>query len=622
MATINGTAGADTLNGTSADDEINGLDGNDLLIGGGGRDTLNGGVGADTMDGGNGNTTFIVDNVDDVLRGSTATIITSVSYKIPDSFAVNRAEIRAAASAGPINLTGTVYGDIIIGNESANIIDGGFPAISQSRDNLRGMGGDDTYIVYEGNNIVFEDADQGFDTVLLAEWPGRPSSYALNFISGVNGAPSIERFAMFDPASTFSSTMTGNQVSQTIVGNAGNNTINGNGGTDTLIGLAGDDTYIVDIARDIAQPAVGTVNVVERANEGFDTILVTPSGSNPTFRLGGGTSIEAITAANTASTAAINLFGNEQSQIITGNAGANILVGGGATSGGGDTLVGLAGNDTYQVNSIGDVVIEENGGGTDIVYTSLSYNLGSNEVEALSTADNAGTGAINLVGNFVSQLIVGNFGNNLLNGGSGADTLIGLRGNDLYAVGDSRIIIQEAAGEGDDTVVTSVNYALGAGVSVEVLSAQDRSSTVGLALTGNGSGQTIAGTAGADTLNGGGGNDVLIGGAGADRFAFTSALGSGNVDAIADFQAGTDRIGLASDVFAGVGSALDAGEFVAGTAAADADDRIIYNAANGQILYDADGNGSGAAVLFALVTPGTALTAASFEVIAPVATAV
>ena len=115
MATINGTAGADTLNGTSADDEINGLDGNDLLIGGGGRDTLNGGVGADTMDGGNGNTTFIVDNVDDVLRGSTATIITSVSYKIPDSFAVNRAEIRAAASAGPINLTGTVYGDIIIG---------------------------------------------------------------------------------------------------------------------------------------------------------------------------------------------------------------------------------------------------------------------------------------------------------------------------------------------------------------------------------------------------------------------------------------------------------------------------------------------------------------------------
>lgn len=120
-----------------------------------------------------------------------------------------------------------------------------------------------------------------------------------------------------------------------------------------------------------------------------------------------------------------------------------------------------------------------------------------------------GTGSI---GNFVSQRIIGNYGANILNGGSGVDMLIGLRGNDLYAVGDRRIVIEENTGEGDDTVVTSVSYTLGAGVSIEVLAAQDRASSTGLMLVGNALGQTIAGTAGADTLNGGGGTDALIGG--------------------------------------------------------------------------------------------------------------
>ena len=52
-----------------------------------------------------------------------------------------------------------------------------------------------------------------------------------------------------------------------------------------------------------------------------------------------------------------------------------------------------------------------------------------------------------------------------------------------------------------------------------------------------------------------------------------------------------------------------------GTAAADADDRIIYDAATGRLFYDADGNGAGTALHFATVTVGTAITAAEFTVI-------
>ncbi|UZK67449.1 hypothetical protein [Sphingomonas sp. M1-B02] len=72
---------------------------------------------------------------------------------------------------------------------------------------------------------------------------------------------------------------------------------------------------------------------------------------------------------------------------------------------------------------------------------------------------------------------------------------------------------------------------------------------------------------------------------------------------------------LASHVFAGVGTSLAASAFACGAAALDADDRIVYDANTGRISYDADGSGAGAAILFALVNPGTALTSASFEIV-------
>jgi Ca2+-binding RTX toxin-like protein len=599
MATINGTAGDDTLRGTDEADLINGLGGNDLLEGGS-NDTLDGGLGADTMIGG----TVFIDNSGDRYSGNLA-VVSSTDFSIRRQFInASSSQYRAEAIPGtaPVNLSGTYVDDILTGNDGPNVLDA-LPNIqSRGSDTLRGLRGDDIYLVYNTPNLVFEDAGQGFDTVLVAIDPQFPySSYSLIDPRGRTGSTqSVEVLAMADHTGTASFLLTGNDVAQVVRGNAGSNTLIGAGGDDTLVGLAGDDFYFAE-AGDL---------VVEEAGQGFDTLIVGSSfGSAAAYTLPAGLSIEAVALGNTLQGGSI--IGNELSQRITGSDRDNVLNGGG----GADTLVGLGGNDTYLVRGSGDVVIEANGGGADIVYSTVSYNLGENEVEALSTVDNSATDPINLIGNFVSQTIVGNFGDNLLNGGGGADTLIGLRGNDLYAVGDSRTIVQESPGEGNDTLVTSVSYELRTEASIEVLSVQDRASTTGLALKGNGQAQTVVGGAGADTIDGGGGADVLIGGAGADRFVFTTALGNGNVDGIADFAPGIDRIALFSGVFQNIGLALDPNEFTVGTAATTAEQRIVYNQGTGQLFYDPDGTGATAATLFALVSPGTALTVNSFEVI-------
>ena len=85
-----------------------------------------------------------------------------------------------------------------------------------------------------------------------------------------------------------------------------------------------------------------------------------------------------------------------------------------------------------------------------------------------------------------------------------------------------------------------------------------------------------------------------------------------NVDTITDFAAGSDKIALDDAIFTGIGGTLNANAFAIGAAAADADDRIGYNSVTGQLFYDTDGNGAGAAVLFASLSPGLALTASDF----------
>jgi Ca2+-binding RTX toxin-like protein len=159
--------------------------------------------------------------------------------------------------------------------------------------------------------------------------------------------------------------------------------------------------------------------------------------------------------------------------------------------------------------------------------------------------------------------------------------------------------------------------------------------TTGLTIVGNAGVNTLTGGSGNDSLEGGAGNDKLIGGGGADTLAgglgndnLTGGLGadvfvfnttpnaSSNKDTITDFNATDDAIWLAKSVMAGLGGtagALGADAFWGGagiTASHDATDRVLYNQTTGALYYDADGNGSTAAIQLAQFTAGTALTVA------------
>jgi Ca2+-binding RTX toxin-like protein len=118
---------------------------------------------------------------------------------------------------------------------------------------------------------------------------------------------------------------------------------------------------------------------------------------------------------------------------------------------------------------------------------------------------------------------------------------------------------------------------------------------------------TLNGSVGEDRLYGGAGSDRLTGGSDNDRFYFDTALKSGGIDTITDFntESDLDRIYLAKSVFAALGASVTSGEFIAvatGHAAKDSTDRLIYNTKDGSLWYDADGSGKGAAVHFSTLS--------------------
>lgn len=342
------------------------------------------------------------------------------------------------------------------------------------------------------------------------------------------------------------------------------------------------------------------------------------------------------------------LGGGDGDDRLEGAGGYDVLDGGAGV----DKMFGGTGNDTYLVDTRADVPVEYAGEGNDLVKASVSLTLGAN-IERLKLL---GAGDLNGAGNGLANTLIGNSGSNSLwggggddvlygdggderidsgndrlHGGLGSDRMHGGMGDDVYFVDNSGDRTVERLEGGFDTVYASVSHTLQAQLERLTLTGTNAINGTGNGLNnilnGNSAANVLSGSGGADVLrgadgndrlNGGTGSDRMAGGAGNDKFLFDTALNANwNVDRIVDFSVVDDRIQLDDDIFTAVGAVgtLSASAFRTGTAAADADDRIIYDSATGRIYYDSDGNGSGAQVLFAQVVAGLALSNADFQIV-------
>jgi Ca2+-binding RTX toxin-like protein len=534
-------------------------------------------------------------------------------------------------NGGNDSLYGRVGNDYLEGGVGNDILDGGLGA-----DGMNGGDGNDLYYVDNAGDLVFENqanpATGGIDTVY---------SYLANYTLGAN----VENGRIL---ATGAANLTGNTLNNTLTGNSSANFLNGSTGADTMVGGDGSDLYVVDNAGDVvsetnANPVTGGTDTVYSylanytlgANvENGRIVLGGPANltgntlNNTLFAGAGNNVLNGSTGTDTASYAFAssgvkvslsttaqqntigsgldtlvsieNLTGSNFNDTLTGNTGANVLNGLGGNdvlngSTGADTMIGGDGSDLYVVDNAGDVVSETNAnpatGGTDTVYSYLAnYTLGTNVENGRIVLG----GPANLTGNTLNNTLFAGAGNNVLNGSTGTDTASYAFASSGVKVSLSTTAQQNTIGSGLETLVSIEN------------------------ITGSNFNDTLIANAGANVLNGLAGNDTLNGAGGFDKFVFNTALSATtNVDTIVGFSIVDDLIYLENEIFTRLttGSlAVSSSTFRVGASALDADDYLIYNKTNGNLIYDSNGNAAGGATLFADLDSNLALTAGDFFV--------
>ncbi len=645
---VRGGSSHDTLLGNALANRIEGGDGDDTLEGRGGNDNLVGGLGDDTYRF-NADSPLGVDTLDESAGGvdhlnfsSTSTVNVVVDLANVLVQTVNsRLKLILGSGNAFENVTGTSFNDTLRGNVVNNILVGG-----NGNDILFGGDGDDSLIggasddtlVGDGGNDYLEggigqdkyqfnantplgedfilEHNDGFSDVLdfslttsravninlSLESPQVVNDNLTLTLSDGNVIESVEGGSLND-------SLTGNALANTLRGNFGNDILIGLAGNDQLIGGAGNDTYLFD-----ADSFLGTVNVVESANAGLDTLDFSLTTIQPvSVDLGVGQDVFTSSPVQfvngnlllslSSATGIENVVGGSLGDTLIGNRLANTLTGGP----GDDTLAGRLGDDTYVFDAdvaLGaDVVYEGNfgpsgsGGGIDTLDFSPTQTVGvqvrldTTWMQVVHFANlrlqlDSTTDFENLIGGAQDDTLTGNDRNNLLTGGPGNDTLRGLAGNDSYIYKtDSPLgsdLIDDLSGTDlldfatttlpvSVDLGTTVTQAVNGNLSLRLVSNTAIENVTGGSgddiLTGNilnnaiigGPGDdTLVGAAGIDTLTGGAGDDLLDGGLGSDTYNFdadpvsglVSALGS---DTVVELEnGGTDWLSFSATTTVGI----------------------------------------------------------------------
>lgn len=317
------------------------------------------------------------------------------------------------------NVTGGAGMDVITGAGGRDLLSGGggndviFGAGGNDQliggvgeDHLHGGTGDDTYFVDSLNDIIFENTNEGNDTVV--------STSSFYLYAGVenlflNPTPGANIFGV---GNELANTILGNEGENLLIAGAGKDVVRGGGARDAIFGEDGDDQLFGDEGIDYL--VGGTGNDVIDGGADADEIY----GEDGNDTLIGGTGFH--------------------TDILVGGIGNDILRGD-STLGDYDLLYGNEGDDRFYVDTPHDLVFEQAGQGVDTVYANIQgagYYLYAN-IENLVLEGNTPFGVGNnldnrITGNATGNYLLGGAGNDVLNGMGGNDVLFGEAGNDIF----------------------------------------------------------------------------------------------------------------------------------------------------------------------------------------------
>lgn len=391
---------------------------------------------------------------------------------------------------GDDTITGLEGFDNLLGQGGNDILDGG-----ADDDLLRGRDGNDTLYGGEGNDYVqggegddYLDGGAGFDRVAYVLLPTDPQvgvtvDLAIQGIAQ-NTGHGLDTLVGIEHAS-------GTIYSDVISGDAGSNwlwgSVAGPGGTsgdDVLSGRGGDDLLEVSQGNHTLDGGTETDTVSFFSNG--DIGAAGPTGVNVSLLLQGaaqdtGHGLMTLTGIE-------NLSGSVVDDILTGDAGVNLLAG----HNGNDALNGGDGDDTL----LGD-------GGVAISFVVIGTS-----------------------GPITTTLDGGYAGDDVLNGGNGFNVIDGGAGSDTvdYADAVGGVTVALASGYGDradaaGTTALGVDQLIGienasGGAFADVLLGDGNANV----LSGQGGDDILRGNGGDDVMNGGDGDDLLRGGQGVDSF--------------------------------------------------------------------------------------------------------
>jgi len=441
-----------------------GTSNHDVFTGTSGNDAFTNIAGGDTVDGGAGDDTISID----------------LGYT---DIAVNYNAIAAATSAGTEPLW---YMSVKNVEHLGTLVTGG---------------GDDSLTISAAQGAFVWHAGAGTDTLKL------------DFSAATAGMSTNITAAGFTTGTAGSSTAIGLATGierVEITGSKYNDSLWGTAGNDILLSGAGDDSLSPGSGKDVVDGGAGFDRLLNGVY-GDATVDVT---------------YDAVTAATSTG---ITLFNGTVIRNVEG-------LGGLTTGSGNDTLMVSAAQKDFAwiANGGTDILVADYSASaagitvTFIANTPVGPDLRIHSVEMPTNlnGDAYMIEGVNLTGSRFADSIQGTDGRDTINGGAGGDSMAGGKGDDTYYVDEASDVVSEAAGAGNDTVISSTaSYTLTDNVENLVLGMVRGPAPAVVALngTGNALNNTLTGNNFDNVLDGKGGADIMTGGLGNDTYYVDNA---------------------------------------------------------------------------------------------------